>query len=494
MPEALSPTRWRNKPIVPADYDDIPALVKLARRVRREVVEFDWSFTREELLSLRRGVFEWGSHVVGTYRVFDSRVLEAINAAVGETDSIFRLKAPPKFESTECRAACDADGVNFRLHGHATFDLVFGYAEGGVREANAGYLFLLPSVRSVLAASLEPLGWDLMRLMQERYRPVRSVLYGMGPAHGSPDLPPVGPEVELEVPFHGPFAASDNADCRCLFTNPIASKTGVYLWTINVDGEEWPWYVGQTQRGFGTRMAEHLTALFSGQYNPNDATALAKGRNEPVQGAVSGDWPQKLPGFIRNFEQLAPSIIAQARMLRFHVSPLIGDDHLHNRVEGAIGRYYKRHPVTALREFFSPGLKIPSAIPGDRRLRLRFSSEVPIAGLPLEIVEPHTPLPLEVRAFVDATPWTFAKTYASTWPHEYIVRTPENAEMMLALARHIFENGVAGRFYHQVRRYHHEGGKVYWSMDRTPEGTNLVNRCDETQTYETRLAARTLPV
>ena len=46
--------------------------------------------------------------------------------------------------------------------------------------------------------------------------------------------------------------------------------------------------------------------------------------------------------------------------------------------------------------------------------------------------------------------------------------------MVLALARHIFEHGVDGRFYSQVRKYHHEGGKAYWSMDDTPEETELT--------------------
>jgi hypothetical protein len=103
------------------------------------------------------------------------------------------------------------------------------------------------------------------------------------------------------------------------------------------------------------------------------------------------------------------------------------------------------------------------------------------------------PFPDDVREFVQSTVWTFAKRYAETWPHEYIVRTPENAPMILALARHIFEHGTEGRFYSQIRKYHHEGGKAYWSMDSTPETTNLVNRCDEDQTYEARLAAGTLP-
>jgi hypothetical protein len=65
--------------------------------------------------------------------------------------------------------------------------------------------------------------------------------------------------------------------------------------------------------------------------------------------------------------------------------------------------------------------------------------------------------------------------------------------MILALARHIFEHGVQGQFYSQVRKYHHEGGKVYWSMAASPEEATLINRCGEAQTYEARLAAGTLP-
>jgi len=103
------------------------------------------------------------------------------------------------------------------------------------------------------------------------------------------------------------------------------------------------------------------------------------------------------------------------------------------------------------------------------------------------------PLPDEVRSFIESTAWTFAKTYAATWPHEYVVRNEENAAMILALARYIFEHGVDGRFYSQVRKYHHEGGKVYWSMADAPEAAGLINRCGEDQTYDARLAAGTLP-
>lgn len=103
------------------------------------------------------------------------------------------------------------------------------------------------------------------------------------------------------------------------------------------------------------------------------------------------------------------------------------------------------------------------------------------------------PFPDEVRAFVERAEWRFAKTYAQTWPHEYVLRDSRNADALLALARHIFTHGANGRFYSQVRKYHHEGGKVYWSMANRPEDATLINRCNEDQTYAARLAAGTLP-
>lgn len=65
--------------------------------------------------------------------------------------------------------------------------------------------------------------------------------------------------------------------------------------------------------------------------------------------------------------------------------------------------------------------------------------------------------------------------------------------MIHALVRHIVMHGSDGRFYSQIRKYHHEDGLVYWFMSPMPEGATLVNRCREDQTYEARLAAGTLP-
>jgi hypothetical protein len=64
-----------------------------------------------------------------------------------------------------------------------------------------------------------------------------------------------------------------------------------------------------------------------------------------------------------------------------------------------------------------------------------------------------------------------------------VVETPENAAMVLALA-HIFEHGVDGRFFSQVPKYHHEGGRVYWSTivkEVEAIGPTLVERREEAE-------------
>jgi len=58
---------------------------------------------------------------------------------------------------------------------------------------------------------------------------------------------------------------------------------------------------------------------------------------------------------------------------------------------------------------------------------------------------------------------------------------------------YIFEDGIDGASTLSVRKFHHEGGKVYGAMDATPDSTGLINRCDEHGTFEARLTAGTLP-
>ena len=101
--------------------------------------------------------------------------------------------------------------------------------------------------------------------------------------------------------------------------------------------------------------------------------------------------------------------------------------------------------------------------------------------------------PLDVKAFVDQQEWTFAKTYASTWPHEYIVRDRVDEHLFVRLVQHIRACGYEGHFYSKRITYFDDDGMVYWTMGAPIDETIIVNRCREEQTYEYRLMHGTLP-
>ena len=101
--------------------------------------------------------------------------------------------------------------------------------------------------------------------------------------------------------------------------------------------------------------------------------------------------------------------------------------------------------------------------------------------------------PPALKAFVDGEAWTFAKTYAATWPHEYLVRERVDEALFVQLVRHIRANGTEGRFYDNTYTYFEEEGLVYWTMGAPVAETTIVNRCTVEQTYEYRLAHGTLP-
>ena len=101
--------------------------------------------------------------------------------------------------------------------------------------------------------------------------------------------------------------------------------------------------------------------------------------------------------------------------------------------------------------------------------------------------------PPNIKTFVNQQRWTFAKTYAETRPHEYLVRDHVDEEPFVLLVKHIRKYGYEGTCFHKPITYFDEDGMVYWTMDTPVEETTIVNRCSKEQTYEYRLKHGTLP-
>ncbi|MSR87921.1 MAG: hypothetical protein EXS69_02040 [Candidatus Zambryskibacteria bacterium] len=97
------------------------------------------------------------------------------------------------------------------------------------------------------------------------------------------------------------------------------------------------------------------------------------------------------------------------------------------------------------------------------------------------------PLSEQLKKFIVNSSWIFAKTYATTWPHEYIVQEQVNSDLFLALAHHIDTFGYESHFYKTKQMYYDYDGYSYWHMD------NIINRCINTDTYHRREKEGRLP-
>ena len=93
----------------------------------------------------------------------------------------------------------------------------------------------------------------------------------------------------------------------------------------------------------------------------------------------------------------------------------------------------------------------------------------------------------KLKNFIKEQDWIFAKTYAKTWPHEYIVQERVDNKLFLELANHIDQFGYEDYFYKMKQIYFDYDGFTYWHME------NIINRCVEKDTYHNRKKEGRLP-
>ncbi len=83
-----------------------------------------------------------------------------------------------------------------------------------------------------------------------------------------------------------------------------------------------------------------------------------------------------------------------------------------------------------------------------------------------------TTFPSKLKHFINEVPWVFAKTYAETWPHEYIVRDKVDKSLFTELVKQIREYGYQGKFYQKDITYFDDADMVYWTMGAPIEKNN----------------------
>ena len=94
---------------------------------------------------------------------------------------------------------------------------------------------------------------------------------------------------------------------------------------------------------------------------------------------------------------------------------------------------------------------------------------------------------VRIKKFIDGNTWTFAKTYAKTAPHEYLIYDKldsENQKEYLWFANCIKKDGVDGKFYNAVLRYFYFGKHKYWLGNTDSRKDGVLNRDNKSEQYK----------
>jgi hypothetical protein len=96
-------------------------------------------------------------------------------------------------------------------------------------------------------------------------------------------------------------------------------------------------------------------------------------------------------------------------------------------------------------------------------------------------------MPAELKDFVNGCQWTFAETYADSWPHAYIVRERVDLHLFNSLAHQVESRGYVASFYEIRQTFWDHSGRTYWRSE------NIINRCLDSETYERKAREGRLP-
>ena len=85
----------------------------------------------------------------------------------------------------------------------------------------------------------------------------------------------------------------------------------------------------------------------------------------------------------------------------------------------------------------------------------------------------------EIQGFIDRTNWVFAKTYAKTWPHEYILKerlSDQEQNEFDKFVTVINRDGVKEKFHTEIYTYFYFGEWKYWAMGEPDGPPDIINR------------------
>ncbi len=195
-------------------------------------------------------------------------------------------------------------------------------------------------------------------------------------------------EEVLEVRFHGPFSWLSGGPIPSVFEHPAGQEYGVYLWSVEYEGGDLVYYVGETWRSFAARMKEHLKEYLSGMYDIFDVEKFCRGEKDTLWGGMWRKGDEVRAGqFLRRHDELWPHLEGMIRCMRFHLGSIEVEKEKRpiQRVEAAVAACLRKQSGV-VGAFQDEGTIYSARWPEEEPIEVELTSDAPLLGLPRRLV------------------------------------------------------------------------------------------------------------
>lgn len=189
----------------------------------------------------------------------------------------------------------------------------------------------------------------------------------------------------LEVSFAGPFSWPGAPDAPSLLDVEERRGVGIYLWTVPVEDGHLVYYVGETGRGFGTRMLEHYAEHAACMYHVYEPEAFARGEKVAVWPGRYDPADRKSPKqCMAEYPRLAAQVHELTHLYRFMLAPLSCDDRVRRRAEAAIANLLYEAPGR-VGAFQDRNIRYQPRRQDEPPVLCQIRSTVPLLGVPEDL-------------------------------------------------------------------------------------------------------------
>ena len=161
----------------------------------------------------------------------------------------------------------------------------------------------------------------------------------------------------LRLTLFGPFRWYGTSS-DVVFKSELASKKGIYLFTIPYNQSFLTYYVGETGKTFLERLAEHLRSYLTGQYHIYEKDAFVKGEKKLIFEGWLNIKPKEEARneYFEHCKEYASEMLKFIDAMRLFVIPLKCDKRTIQRVEAAIA-FHLKHQSAPVGSFQDEGIR-----------------------------------------------------------------------------------------------------------------------------------------